>query len=200
MQVAPYDLNYIFDNSSSVTTVFNSDISSINSYHGGQYQEAVSALTNINNTIYNDQDYGVFGYEWYSDPNDRSNGYITWSAQGEPSWKVTAGSIGPDPTVDIGPRIIPEEPMYIIFNFGMSPSFQPQDWAALQFPSKMYIDYVRVYQRDGLGDDALSCDPPNYPTADYINNHLNAYSNPNLTTWAQAGYDFPRNQLYDGCG
>lgn len=39
----------------------------------------------------------------------------------------------------------------------------------LQFPSKMYVDYVRVYQQEGAGDDAVSCDPPNYPTADYIN-------------------------------
>lgn len=29
--------------------------------------------------------------------------------------------------------------------------------------------------------------------------HLNAYLNPNLTTWAQAGYTFPRNSAYEGC-
>lgn len=32
-----------------------------------------------------------------------------------------------------------------------------------------------------------------------IFSHLNAYSNPNLTTWAQANYTLPRNSLYDGC-
>ncbi len=38
----------------------------------------------------------------------------------------------------------------------------------LEFPSKMYIDYVRVYQRAGTKN-GLTCSPPNRPTADYIN-------------------------------
>lgn len=86
----------------------------------------------------------------------------------------------------------------------------------LTFPSEMYVDYVRVYQREGI-QNGVTCDPPNRPTANYIqryiplililscyrvshmlHSHLNAYSNPNLTTWAQAGYKFPSNTL-TGC-
>ena len=37
----------------------------------------------------------------------------------------------------------------------------------------------------------MGCDPADHPTAQYIADHANAYSNPNLTTWAQAGYEFP---------
>ena len=48
-----------------------------------------------------------------------------------------------------------------------SASFQAQDWMHLQFPAKMYVDYVRVYQRSDVSD-GTTCDPPNYPTADYI--------------------------------
>lgn len=36
----------------------------------------------------------------------------------------------------------------------------------LQFPSQMYIDYVRVYQRDD--SPGTGCDPADHPTADYI--------------------------------
>jgi hypothetical protein len=36
---------------------------------------------------------------------------------------------------------------------------------------------VRVYQRTGQMN--VGCDPKNRPTADYINKHLNAYTNPN---------------------
>ena len=32
----------------------------------------------------------------------------------------------------------------------------------------MYVDYVRIYQLEGAQDDAISCDPPAYPTAAYI--------------------------------
>ena len=58
------------------------------------------------------------------------------------------------------------------------------DWSNLQIPNVMRIDYVRVYQND---DGTVGCDPDDHPTAKYIAKHSNAYNNPNLTTWAQAG-------------
>lgn len=81
----------------------------------------------------------------------------------------------------------------------------------------MFVDYVRVYQREGVTN--TGCNPKSYPTSDYINkyvpdsfsiriqsdlallvlSHINAYTNPNLTTWDMANYTFPRNSLYDGC-
>lgn len=51
---------------------------------------------------------------------------------------------------------------------GPAASFQEQDFEHLVFPSSMYIDYVRIYQREGL-EDGVTCNPSNYPTADYIN-------------------------------
>ncbi|EMD31407.1 glycoside hydrolase family 16 protein [Gelatoporia subvermispora B] len=194
-QVAPYNFQYTpNDNASTLhnpTSVFNS-------YKGGQYQQAISALTDIDNSDYAGNAYGTYAYEWWSDPSNRDEGYITWFADGQESWTMTAATIGPDTTVNISSRIVPEEPVYIIMNLGMSPSFQHQDFMHLQFPSKMYVDYVRVYQRDDVKG-GVTCEPSSYPTQDYINNHLNAYSNPNLTTWDQAGYTFPRNSQYDGC-
>lgn len=40
----------------------------------------------------------------------------------------------------------------------------------------MYVDYVRVYQRKG--HENIGCDPPDYPTADYINRYAQSRSNP----------------------
>ncbi|KZT64609.1 glycoside hydrolase family 16 protein [Daedalea quercina L-15889] len=180
MQVAPYNANYQFDESSNVTTIFDSSLTSFNTYLGAQYQQAVSGLTFINSSVYNNTEYNTYGFEWYSNPSDRDEGFVTWYSN------------------EISNRLIPEEPMSIIINFGMSPGFQEQDWMHLQFPAKMYIDYVRVYQRPGTSD-GTTCDPPNYPTADYINKHASAYTNPNYTTWAEAGYTWPKNSLYDGC-
>lgn len=34
---------------------------------------------------------------------------------------------------------------------------------------------------------------------DIVPSHLGAYSNPNYTTWAQAGYTYPNNSQYNGC-
>lgn len=55
----------------------------------------------------------------------------------------------------------------MVFNLGMSPSFQGQDFKHMVFPAEMSIDYVRVYQLPGVKD-GMTCDPPNYPTANYI--------------------------------
>lgn len=56
---------------------------------------------------------------------------------------------------------------YIIMNLGMAEQFQTVEAALLQFPGKMYVDYVRVYQRDG--EDNIGCEPDGHPTQDYIN-------------------------------
>ncbi|KAF8442849.1 glycoside hydrolase family 16 protein [Boletus edulis BED1] len=197
-QVAPYNYQYEFNNASSATTINDTSITSLNSYKGAIYQQAVSAVTFVDDQNYGGQHYATYGFEYWSDPNDRASGYITWYSQSAQTWKITSPSVGPDSVTQISSRLISEEPMFIILNLGMSPSFQGQDYHSLQFPSAMYVDYVRLYQRQGL-QDALSCDPPGHPTAAYINSHLNAYSDPNITTWEQAGYQFPLNKLTNTC-
>ena len=47
--------------------------------------------------------------------------------------------------------------------------FQKQDFQHLTFPVSMYVDYVRVYQRDDvISEDSYSCNPSSRPTANYI--------------------------------
>ncbi|KAH7885230.1 glycoside hydrolase family 16 protein [Phlebopus sp. FC_14] len=197
-QTAPYNYQYTYNNQTPATTINDTQITQLNTYTGGPYQQALSALTYIDSSNYAGQHYASYGFEWWSNPSDRSSGYITWYSESAQTWKITSASLAGDTTSQISNRLIPEEPMYIILNLGLSPSFQQQDFMHLQFPSSMYIDYVRVYQREGLVN-SLTCDPPNYPTAKYINDHLNAYTNPNITTWAQGGYQFPPNRMTTTC-
>lgn len=197
LQLAPYNYRYRYNNETPATTVHDTSTTHLNEYTGGPYQQAVSALTDIGTEPYGGNAYSPYAYEYWADPKKREDGYITWFTDGKPTWTVTSDSLVGDEYTTISSRIIPEEPMYIILNFGMAPSFQRQDWSRLKFPAKMYVDYVRVYQREGTYE--VSCNPANRPTAEYIEEHLNAYSNPNYTTWAQAGYGFPRNERYEGC-
>ncbi|KAJ6630282.1 glycoside hydrolase family 16 protein [Mycena sp. CBHHK59/15] len=197
-QIAPYNYNFEFDNTTSSTPIANASITKFNEYKGDKYQQAVSAVTYIDSRFYGGNAYAPYGLEWYSNPSKRQNGYINWLSDSAKTWTLTPDTIGPDSTSQIAGRLISEEPMYLVFNLGMSPSFQKQDFKHMVFPAQMFIDYVRVYQQPGVQNGA-TCDPPNYPTSDYIERHLQAYTNPNLTTWAQAGYTFPRNSLYDGC-
>ncbi|KAI0250774.1 glycoside hydrolase family 16 protein [Lactifluus subvellereus] len=196
LQVAPFNYQYEFNNASSVTSIQGSS-TVFNPYKGAQYQQAVSALSHISSSDYGGSGYATFAYEWWTDPKTRTDGYIQWYSEGKPTWKTTYASLAGDSATGISNRIIPEEPVYLILNLGMAPNFQAQDFMHLQFPGKMYVDYIRVYQRSDVAN-GIGCDPPSHPTATYIKNHLNAYSNANLTTWDQAGYTFPRNSL-TGC-
>jgi hypothetical protein len=140
--VAPFNGYYKIDNTS--IDVFDETVSGMNSYWGGQYQQAASVLTDVKDDYYtgNSDSYGVFGFEMFSDEGKRTldlagslarhlmriliwihlntgdDNYITWVANGEPSWTLHASAIGPDAGADIGQRLISEEPMYLIVNFG----------------------------------------------------------------------------------
>ncbi|TDL22109.1 beta-glucan synthesis-associated [Rickenella mellea] len=196
-QVAPYDYQYAWNNATPATTIADATQTRFNTYKGGVFQEALSAVTYVDPANYGGNGYGTYAFEWWSDPKHRDQSYINWFSGGVQSWGITTASLPGNSVTEISQRLISEEPHYIIFNLGMSPGFQQQDFKNLKFPATMSIEYVRVYQREGAHN--TGCNPSNYPTTDYINDHLNAYTNPNLTTWEQAGYKFPRNSLYDGC-
>lgn len=55
---------------------------------------------------------------------------------------------------------------YILMNLGISENFGFVDYENLVFPTSMYIDYVRVYQKKGELN--IGCDPVEYPTQAYI--------------------------------
>ena len=87
--------------------------------------------------------------------------------------------------------------MSVIMNLGISNNWAYIDWPSLNFPVTMRIDHVRVYQPED--QISVTCDPEDHPTYQYIQDHLNAYENVNLTSWEDAGYSFPKNKLLHGC-
>lgn len=48
----------------------------------------------------------------------------------------------------------------------MSKNFGEIDFEHLTFPTRMRVDYIRVYQKEGNIN--VGCDPKDFPTADYI--------------------------------
>jgi len=55
----------------------------------------------------------------------------------------------------------------------MSEGFGDVDLAHLPFPVTMSVDWVRVYQREDSIN--YTCDPPDFPTQEYINTYIEAY-------------------------
>ncbi|EJD00931.1 beta-glucan synthesis-associated [Fomitiporia mediterranea MF3/22] len=196
-QWAPFNYAYEWFNTSDNLIIANPSISELNTYTGGAFQQASSVVTNTNQGCYTNETscFSIYGFEYQP---GFDNAYITWISDNKVTWTAMAAGFAADERVNISARPIPQEPMYIIMQFGMSTNFATVDLEHLPFPSTMLVDYVRVYQKKGQKN--IGCDPEDFPTADYINTYLEAYTNPNLTTWVD---DFkqkiPRSSLLDGC-
>ncbi|KAF9565665.1 beta-glucan synthesis-associated [Agrocybe pediades] len=199
-QVAPYDMGFKASQAPGALTIYNTTQTIVNTYTGGPFQQALSAVSLIDNQFYGGSDdaFTTYAFEYWSDPEHRDDGYITWYYNNQRTWKATAALVGPNSESQISQRLISEEPMYIIMNLAMSFDFQPPDFKNLKFPAQMLVDYVRIYQRKGIKN-GMTCNPPNRPTTDYIQKHIAAYTNANFTVWSNASFTFPRNSLYDGC-
>uniref|UniRef100_M4BNE8 GH16 domain-containing protein n=1 Tax=Hyaloperonospora arabidopsidis (strain Emoy2) TaxID=559515 RepID=M4BNE8_HYAAE len=154
-------------------------------------------------------DYLVYQVEWVTG----ENGYVRWMLDGSPLYEVTTESFtnvpqNPDKTNPA--KVMLEEPMYIIMNVALSSSWSASppnpsgecrgDGSDLanricdEFPMYLKVDYVRLYQDlgDDLPEDSLmqvGCDPKSHPTREWIEGHIDEYSdldNPVKTVYGKA--------------
>ncbi|PWY71624.1 beta-glucan synthesis-associated [Aspergillus heteromorphus CBS 117.55] len=190
LQMAPFDIWYMPDYD--FTAVYDPHITSINTYRGGPYQQAMSGMTNLNNHWYNGTEYQAYAFEY----TPGAVGNVTWFVGQDKTWTLDGRAIGPNGNV--GQRMIPLEPMSIVMNLGMAWNFAPiNDTLREYMPGIMRFDYIRIYQDpDNI---SVTCDPPGFETTEYISKHPEAYQNNNKTSWSAAGYDWPKNSLMHGC-
>lgn len=194
MQIAPFDIWYVPDYD--FVEIYNSTITSMNTYCGGPYQQAVSAISTLNTHWYEfGENAGYFQKYAIEYTNDDDTGYVRWFVGDNPTFTVHATALHPNGNIDW--RRISKEPMSIILNLGISNNWAYIDWYSIFFPVTMSIDYVRLYQPSE--NTSVTCDPEGYPTYDYIQDHLDAYSNVNYTSWEAAGYSTPKNILTGNC-
>ncbi|CZR62244.1 related to KRE6 Glucan synthase subunit [Phialocephala subalpina] len=171
-QVAPFDVFY--RPNENFMAMPNYDTTQMNTYCGGPFQQAVSATTLLNNGWYDGAAYQKYAFEYIP---GTSTGKIAWFVGEEPSFIMDGRAIGPNG--NIAARQVSQEPMSAVLNLGLSNSWSEVLIGDLKFPTIMHIDYVRIYQKPG--QTSVTCDPPGYPTTEYIKQHPVAYNNPNLT-------------------
>ncbi|KAF8649109.1 hypothetical protein AX16_006007 [Volvariella volvacea WC 439] len=204
-QFAPFSHDYFYDNSTEdawrrweYPTADGIPRTRRNSYQGSAVQQSVSGITRLPEDMFQGTGrvFKTFGFEYWSNPNNPDEGSITWQVDGRLSHRMGAAAVAPDMGPEgsqVGQRLIPVEPMAIVLNLGMSPNWQQILPETMMFPAEFMIDYVRVYQRsDSIN---YGCDPEAFPTADYINRHIQAYRNVNMTQWPG---EIPRNRLWEG--
>ncbi|KAK7441814.1 hypothetical protein VKT23_016476 [Stygiomarasmius scandens] len=202
-QWAPYNPNYNWFNTSDNLVIYDPQMTKQNpDYKGAAYQQTTSGVSITNQECYqlNGTCFSTYAFEYKPGFDD---GYITWVSDNKPAWTARAGGFAADPVAEIGPRPIPQEPMYLLINLGISENFGGVDFDHLQFPAIMTVDWVRYYQDENNIN--IGCDPEDFPTAAYIEQYKDAYTNPNFTTWSgpadEGGYGqpVPKNRLIDSC-
>ncbi|THH13791.1 hypothetical protein EW146_g6466 [Bondarzewia mesenterica] len=197
-QWAPFNHGYEWFNTTANEIIADTTISEQNSYIGGSTQQATSVVTNTDQLCYENSAtpcFSVYGFEY---KGGFDNAYITWVSDNKTAWTLNVAGMAADSLVEISGRPVPQEPMYIIANLGMSENFGTVDLTHLVFPATMYIDYIRVYQPKNARN--IGCDPTDFPTEAYINQYMEAYTNPNLTTWVNDfKQTFPKNSFLGQC-
>ncbi|EIW64498.1 glycoside hydrolase family 16 protein [Trametes versicolor FP-101664 SS1] len=196
-QWGPFNAEYKWFNNSDTLTIQDSTKSKLNSYLGGVYQQATSVVTKTDPEAYelSGFQYSTYGFQYQPGFGDA---YISWIADGQLAWVLHQSGMAADPVVEISERPVPQEPMYLIMNLGMSRNFGFVDLDHLTFPATLRVDYIRVYQDpDNVN---IGCDPPDFPTKAYIEEYIEAYTNPLLTTWVDDyKQTIPKNKFVDGC-
>ncbi|KAF9527794.1 beta-glucan synthesis-associated [Crepidotus variabilis] len=199
-QWAPYNANFTWFNTTDNMNIANSTITFPNTYLGGEYQQATSIISLTDQNCYEmgtdiSHCFSVYGFEYQPGFDDA---YISWVSDGKVAWTIKAGGLAADSRTEISARPIPQEPMYLITNLGLSKNFGDVDFDHLVFPTTMRVDWIRVYQeKDNIN---IGCNPRNFPTSAYIHEYNEAYTNWNLTTW-QDDYKqpFPKNRWLGEC-
>lgn len=65
----------------------------------------------------------MLGFEYWANPSNVEEGFVTWQVDGSQTHRMWAKAVGPDNGPDgsgVGQRLIPEEPMSIVLNLGIS--------------------------------------------------------------------------------
>jgi len=187
VQVAPFDEWWRPDYD--YVDISNKNLTYIREDVGTVYQESISLATPLKK-----DEFVKFTMEYKSLPLGQS--YAQFEMNGSPMFVINESALRANEL--IGSRQITREPMSIIFNMGLSKIWNPKLQAdRLNLPAKFYIDYIRIYQPLDAID--MTCDPDDFPTSSYIDSHENAYLNWELSTWNDAGYEFPRNSLENKC-
>lgn len=123
VQTAPFNTHYDIPSVPGVFEILDNDIAQLNSYTGDVYQQAVSGLVTIDHGAFERSAARPekFGFEYVTRAG--ADPHITWMAEGRPAWRMNQQALGPDALTEIGQRLIPEEPMHVIIDLGLSKGF-----------------------------------------------------------------------------
>lgn len=133
-QWAPFNAEYVWFNTSANLIIPDSNLTQLNSYTGGVFQQSTSGLTTTNQECYETTGgcFSVYGFE-YKPGFDNAwvllnsrywvpywyyfyDRYIGWITDDKLAWQINSAGVAADSAVEIAARPIPQEPM-VLFIF-----------------------------------------------------------------------------------
>lgn len=118
-QFAPFDyaltpnVNYIH---LSNTTIGGNGKTIMNGYKGGNTQQAISAVTGLDPSIYDGKKFQTFAFEYVPSNTPGEQSYIRWLINGQETWRMLEPAVGPNAKSNVGQRLISNEPMVRLVN------------------------------------------------------------------------------------
>ncbi|ETI44522.1 hypothetical protein L917_10340 [Phytophthora nicotianae] len=168
--------------------------------------DAISSNWEVHMAAY--LDWVTYSVEWVMG----DSGYVRWEVEGQVIFEIPAEALTnpPQDTAQMNPKkIMVEEPMYLIFNVALSSSWgsKPPNAGSGScrgdgssstsnsicdaFPMYMKIDYIRLYQDTSENTDmAIGCDPSSHPTKQWIEDHIDDYTDTDNPYTAVSGMAF----------
>ncbi|KAG2781859.1 hypothetical protein PC129_g7054 [Phytophthora cactorum] len=150
-------------------------------------------------------DWVTYTVEWVMG----DSGYVRWEVENQVIFEIPAEAMTnpPQDTVQMNPKkMMIEEPMYIIFNVALSSSWgssppnagsgscrgdgssSTSNAICDSFPMYLKIDYIRLYQ--DTASMAIGCDPSSHPTKQWIEDHIDDYTDTDNPYTAVSGMAF----------
>ncbi|KAG3023026.1 hypothetical protein PC110_g9319 [Phytophthora cactorum] len=165
--------------------------------------DAISSNWEVHMAAY--LDWATYTVEWVMG----DSGYVRWEVEGQVIFEIPAEALTnpPQDTAQMNPKkLMVEEPMYIIFNVALSSSWgssppnagsgscrgdgssSTSNAICDSFPMYLKIDYIRLYQ--DTASMAIGCDPSSHPTKQWIEDHIDDYTDTDNPYTAVSGMAF----------
>jgi callose synthase len=136
-------------------------------YYGELGLDSLSALTQLESNSF--MSFHLYQLDWSPGPH----GYIRWWMDGNFLFEIPGEALS-SWSDGIPPRQVPVEPSYLILSTAVSEKFSPPCEGQICdsiWPSNFTIDYVRVYQGNPNRYTSVGCNPPGFPTTEWIYSH-----------------------------
>lgn len=152
---------------------------SINPWYGhdekGYWTNAIASKTTLTEKQRND--FNLYKVEW----TVGRSGFIKFFFNDELILHVPAKALKGrcDPSGNcVGERMIPNEPMAFVLTIALAPNWAGGSGGLTSLPGHFLVDYIRWYQDPSMIN--IGCNPPDFPTAEYIQENQHLYGPPAL--------------------